>query len=118
MQDTKDYILKNMITDFKEIEIRGFYIIPTDKEFEDEFGYNCIQIVGFNYDKDNAKRYYDFGNTHDITSLMNFGINGISIDVEHDNGLVRIYWNDMKNRKVSRSEAFLTAFTVYGEELE
>lgn len=117
MMDTKDYILKNMIKDFENVEIRGFYVIPTDEEFECEYDYNCIQIVGYNYDEDNTKKYYDFGNIHDVVSLMNFGINGVSIDVERENGLVRIFWNDRKAREVSRSEAFLSIFMVYGEEI-
>ena len=118
MMDMKNYILENMIKDFEEAEIRGFYVIPTDEEFECEYDYNCIQIVGYNYGEDNTKKYYDFGNGHDVASLMNFGINGISIDVERENGLVRIFWNDRQTRKVSRSEAFLSVFTVYGEEIE
>ena len=118
MMDTKNYILENMIKDFEEVEIRGFYVIPTDEEFECEYDYNCIQIVGYNYGEDNTKKYYDFGNGHDVASLMNFSINGISIDVERENGLVRIFWNDRQTRKVSRSEAFLSIFTVYGEEIK
>jgi len=119
MMDTKDYILKNMIKDFEEVEIRGFYVIPTDEdeEFDDGSGYNCMQIVGYNYDEDNAKKYYNFGDWHDVASLMNFGRNGISIDVERENGLVRIFWNDRKPRKINHIDAFLSVFTVYGEEI-
>ena len=117
MMDTKDYILKNMIKDFEEAEIRGFYIIPTDEEFDNESGYNCMQIVGYNFDKDNTKIYYDFSDGHDVASLMNFGRNGVSIDVESSNGLVRIFWNDRKTRRINNVDAFLSVFTVYGEEI-
>lgn len=118
--DTKDYILKNMIKDFEEAEIRGFYVIPTDEEHSQDSGYNCIKIIGYGYNEDeyNSKKYYDFGNWHDVINLMNFGRNGISIDVEHDNGLVRVFWNDRKTRKINNIDAFLSIFTVYGEEIE
>lgn len=118
MMDTKNYILENMIKDFNEVEIRGFYVIPTDEEFECEFDYNCIQIVGYNYNEDNTKIYYDFGDCHDVINLMNFGKYGVSIDVERENGLVRIFWNDRKTRKINNVDAFLSAFIVYGEEIE
>lgn len=117
MMDTKDYILENMIKDFEEAEIRGFYIIPTDEEYDQNSGYNCMQIVGYNYNEDNTRIYYDFGDCHDVISLMNFGRNGVSIDVEHNNGLVRIFWNDRKTRKINHVDAFLSIFTMYGEEI-
>ena len=117
MMDTKDYILKNMIKDFEEAEIKGFYIIPTDEQFDDGSGYNCMQIVGYNYDGDNTKKYYDFGDCHDVVNLMNFGRNGVSIDVETSNGLIRVFWNDRKTRKINNVDAFLSIFTVYGEEI-
>lgn len=118
MADTKDYILENMIKDFEEAEIRGFYIIPTDEEYDQDSGFNLIHIIGYGYDENDEKKYYDFGDCHDVVSLMNFGINGVSIDVEHENGLVRFFWNDRKTRKINCIDAFLTAFTVYGEELK
>lgn len=116
MQDTKDYILKNMKRDFNEVNINGFYLIPMDEESGYE-GYNSIHIIGYSQDENNEKVYYDFGDQHDVISLINFGRSGVSIDVEHDNGLVRFFWNDHKTRKISNIDAFLTAFTVYGEEL-
>ena len=117
MIDTKDYIFKNMITDFEEAEIRGFYIIPTDEEYNQDSGYNLMHIVGYNYDEDDCKKYYYFGNCHDVVNLMNFGMNGISIDIEHDNGFIRVFWNDRKTRKINHIDAFLSIFTVYGKEI-
>ena len=117
MADTKDYILENMIKDFEEAEIRGFYIIPTNEEYDQDSGFNLIHIIGYGYDENDEKKYYDFGDCHDVVSLMNFGRNGVSIDVEHENGLVRFFWNDRKTRKINCIDAFLTTFTVYGEEL-
>lgn len=117
MQDTKDYILENMIKDFKEAEIRGFYIIPTDEEYDQDSGYNCIRIIGFGYDGNEEKKYYDFGDCHDLVNLMNFGMAGLSMDVEHENGLVRFFWNDRKTRKINCIDAFLSIFTVYGEKI-
>ena len=118
MQDTKDYILENMIKDFKEAEIRGFYVIPTNEEYDQDSGYDCMQIVGYGFDENEEKKYYDFGDCHDVVNLMNFGRNGISIDVEHNNGLVRVFGNDRKSRTMSDIDAFLSIFTVYGEELK
>ena len=116
MADSKDYIFNNMIRDFKEAEIRGFYLIPMNEESGYE-GYNSIHIIGYSKDENNEKTYYDFGDCHDVVSLMNFGRNGVSIDVEHENGFVRFFWNDHKTRKISNVDAFLTAFTIYGEEI-
>ena len=117
MMDTKDYILKNMITDFKEAKIRGFYVIPLDEEYDQDSGYNLMQIVGYNYNEDNTRIYYDFGDCHDVVNLMNFGMAGLSLDIEHDNGLVRVFWNDKNERKIDRIDAFLSIFTMYGEEI-
>jgi len=117
MTDSKDYILEHMIKDFKEARFRGFYIIPTDEEYDQDSGYNLIQIVGYNYNEDNTKIYYDFGDCHDVINLMNFGMTGLSMDIEHDNGLVRVFWNDRKPRKINSIDAFLSIFTVYGEEI-
>lgn len=117
MADTKNYILENMIKDFEEAEIRGFYIIPTDEEYDQDSGFNLIHIIGYGYDENDEKKYYDFGDCHDVVSLMNFGRNGVSVDIEHENGLVKFFWNDRKNRKINCIDAFLTTFTVYGEEL-
>lgn len=117
MQDTKDYILENMIKDFKEAEIRGFYIIPTDEEYDHNSGYNCIRIIGFGYDGNEETKYYDFGDCRDVINLMNFGMAGLSMDIEHDNGLIRVFWNDRKPRKINSIDAFLSIFTVYGEEI-
>ena len=117
MQDTKDYILKNMIKDFKEATIRGFYVIPLEEEYDQDSGYNLMQIVGYNCNEDNTKIYYDFGDCHDVINLMNFGMAGLSMDIEHDNGLVRVFWNDRKERKIDEVDAFLSIFTVYGEEI-
>ena len=118
MMDTKNYIFGNMIRDFDEVEIRGFYIIPTDEEWDQDSGYDCMQIVGYGFDENEEKKYYDFGDWHDVVSLMNFGRNGVSIDVEHDNGFVRVFFNDRKPRKINHVDAFLSAFTIYGEELK
>lgn len=116
MADTKDYILKNMIKDFEEAEIRGFYVIPLDEEYDD-IGYNLIHIIGYGFDENEEKKYYDFGDCHDVVNLMNFGMSGLSMDVEKENGLVRVFWNDRKNRKINHIDAFLSVFTVYGKEI-
>ena len=117
MIDTKDYIFKNMITDFEEAEIRGFYIIPTDEEYDQDSGYNLMHIVGYNYNEDGTRIYYDFGDLHDVVNLMNFGMAGLSMDIEHNNGLIRVFWNDRNERKINRMDAFLSIFTMYGEEI-
>lgn len=117
MIDTKDYILKNMIRDFEEAEIRGFYVIPLDEEYNQDSGYNLMHIIGYNFNEDNTRIYYDFGDRHDVINLMNFGMAGLSMDIEHENGLVRVFWNDRNERKIDRIDAFLSIFTVYGEEI-
>ena len=107
-----------VIERFDEIKINGFYIIPTDVEYDDESGYMCMHLIGYAYDKDNEdKKYYNLGDMHDVVSLMNFGLNGISIDVEKENGYVRVFWTDRKPRVIDSTDAFISIFTVYGEEL-
>lgn len=114
-----------VIEKFDKVEINGFYIIPTDVEYDDESGYMCMQIIGYGWDEnddenddDNRKRkYYNLGDLHDVVSLMNFGVSGISIDIEKENGYVRVFWTDRKPRVIESFDAFLSIFTVYGEEL-
>lgn len=117
MADSKKYILEHMERDYKEAEIRGFYVIPLDEEYDQDSGFNCMQIVGYGYDENDEKKYYDFGDLHDVVNLMNFGMAGLTIDIEHENGLIRVFWNDRKNRKIDRIDAFLSIFTVYGKEI-
>lgn len=117
MADSKDYILENMKRDFKEAKIRGFYVIPTDEEYDQDSGYNLMHIVGYNFNEDNTRIYYDFGDCHDVVSLMNFGMSGVTLDIEHENGLVRVFWNDRNERKIDRIDAFLSIFTIYGKEI-
>lgn len=117
MADSKKYILEHMEKDFKEAKIRGFYVIPLDEEYDQDSGYDCMQIVGYGYDENEEKKYYDFGDLHDVVNLMNFGMAGLTIDIEHENGLIRVFWNDRKNRKINRFDAFLSIFTIYGKEI-
>ena len=117
MADSKKYILEHMEKDFKEAKIRGFYVIPLDEEYDQDSGYNLMQLVGYNFNEDNTRIYYDFGDCHDVISLMNFGMAGISMDIEHENGLVRVFWTDRNERKIDRIDAFLSIFTVYGKEI-
>lgn len=112
---TKEEILEKMITNYEEVDINGMYLIPLNEEF-DESEYSYIQLIGYNYDENKQKRYYDLGE-HDVVDFMNFGMSGISIDSEMDNGLIRVFWNDRKPRKVKWFDSHLTIFMIYGEEI-
>lgn len=111
-----------VIEKFDKVAINGFYIIPTDEEYDDN-GYMCMQIIGYGWnenadenDNDNRK-YYNLGDIHDVVSLMNFGVSGISIDIEKENGYVRVFWTDRKPRVIDSMDAFMSIFMIYGEEL-
>ena len=42
MADSKKYILEHMERDYKEAEIRGFYVIPLDEEYDQDSGFDCM----------------------------------------------------------------------------
>ena len=113
---TKEEILEKMITNYEEADINGMYLIPLNERF-DEGDYSCIQLIGYNYDENKQRRYYDLGDFHDVVNFMNFGMSGISIDSEMDNGLIRVFWNDRKPRKVKWMDAHLSIIIIYGEEI-
>lgn len=114
---SKEEILKAAIQDWKEVEIGGIYIIPTEEEYDNN-GFACIHLIGYAWEtiytedgsEDKVKRYYDLGDIHDVVSLNLKG--GVSIDVEIDNGLTRLFWNDRRLRKVNNDEAFLSIFII------
>ena len=114
---SKEEILKAAIQDWKEVEINGIYIIPTEEEYDNN-GFACIHLIGYAWEtihtedgsEDKVRRYYDLGHIHDVVSLNLKG--GVSIDVEIDNGLTRIFWNRRRSRKVNSDEAFLSIFII------
>ena len=120
MADSKEYILEHAIHSFEEVEINGIYLIPTDEEYDCN-GFMCMHVIGYKWDKDDNDRltttYYDLYNNHDVVDLRNFGVGGVSIDVEAENGLIRIFWHDRKTKKVSKWDAQLSIFAIYGEEI-
>lgn len=106
----------DVIEKFDKVKVNGLYLIPTDEEYDNN-GYMCIHVIGYNRDENDIKRYYDFGDCHDVISLMNFGLSGISMDVEKENGYIRVFWTDRKPREVNNIDAFISIFTLYGEEI-
>ena len=117
MADSKEYILEHAIHSFEEVEINGIYLIPTDEEYDCN-GFMCMHVIGYNWDyESDSKRYYDLCDNHDVVDLRNFGMGGISIDVEKENGLIRIFWSDRQKKKVSKWDAQLSIFAIYGEEI-
>ena len=114
---SKEEILKAAILDWKEAEINGIYIIPTEEEYDNN-GFACIHLIGYAWEtihtedgsEDKVRRYYDLGDIHDVVSLNLKG--GVSIDVEIDNGLTRIFWNRRRLRKVNSNETFLSIFMI------
>ena len=118
MADSKEYILEHAIRSYEEAEINGIYLIPTDEEYDCN-GFMCMHVIGYtwNPDKENEKIYYDLYDNHDIVDLRNFGMHGVSIDVEKENGLIRIFWSDRQKKKISRWDAQLSIFALYGEEI-
>ena len=119
---SKEEILKAAIQDWKEVEINGIYIIPTEEEYDNN-GFACIHLIGYAWEtiytedgsEDKVKRYYDLGDIHDVVNLNLNG--GLSIDVEIDNGLTRLFWNDRKSRKVNNDEAFLFSIFMIDDDL-
>lgn len=119
---SKEEILKAAIQDWKEVEINGIYIIPTEEEYDNN-GFACIQLIGYAWEtiytedgsEDKIKRYYDLGDIHDVVNLNLEG--GLSIDVEIDNGLTRLFWNDRRPRKVNNDEAFLFSIFMIDDDL-
>lgn len=119
---SKEEILKAAIRDWKEVEIGGIYIIPTEEEYDNN-GFACIHLIGYAWEtiytedgsEDKVKRYYDLGDIHDVVNLNLKG--GLSIDVEIDNGLTRIFWNDRRLRKVNNDEAFLFSIFIIDDDL-
>lgn len=119
---SKEEILKAAIRDWKEVEINGIYIIPTEEEYDNN-GFACIHLIGYAWEtiytedgsEDKVKRYYDLGDIHDVVNLNLNG--GLSIDVEIDNGLTRLFWNDRRPRKVNNDEAFLFSIFIIDDDL-
>ena len=117
MADSKEYILEHAIHSFEEVEINGIYLIPTDEEYDCN-GFMCMHVIGYKWDKKKeTKRYYDLNDNHDVVDLRNFGMSGVSIDVEAENGLIRIFWSDRQPKKVSKWDRQLSILGIYGKEI-